>query len=142
MYWTLSPYKVPLSSPTLPHISSSSWHTFAHMGRDDQKEEREVLDSIFPDEITGAPNCWIVYKGTNKVICSDISDTEYRISIALDVNGADEDDEPRETNKHYTLWLNCADLRSKHCSPSLLPRRLPRCCAHPRHRRSTQCAEI
>ena len=23
------------------------------MGRDEQKEEREVLDSIFPDEITG-----------------------------------------------------------------------------------------
>ncbi len=23
------------------------------MGRDEQREEREVLDSIFPDEITG-----------------------------------------------------------------------------------------
>jgi len=37
------------------------------MGREDQIEEREVLESIFPDEIT------------------DISDTEYRISIALDL---------------------------------------------------------
>ncbi|KAK2755929.1 hypothetical protein FQN54_005725 [Arachnomyces sp. PD_36] len=37
------------------------------MGRDDQIEEREVLDSIFPDEIT------------------DVSDTSYRISITLDV---------------------------------------------------------
>ncbi|KAF2089129.1 RWD-domain-containing protein [Saccharata proteae CBS 121410] len=47
------------------------------MGKDDQKEEREVLDSIFPDEIT------------------DISDTEYRISIILDVtNDEDDDSEP------------------------------------------------
>lgn len=37
------------------------------MGIDDQKEEREVLDSIFPDEIT------------------DLSDTSYRISISLDL---------------------------------------------------------
>ncbi|KAJ9663777.1 Protein gir2 [Coniosporium apollinis] len=47
------------------------------MGREEQREEREVLDSIFPDEIT------------------DISDTEYRISIALDVtNEEDDDSEP------------------------------------------------
>jgi len=37
------------------------------MGRDEQKEEREVLDSIFPDEI------------------QDVSDTEYRVSVKLDV---------------------------------------------------------
>ncbi|KAJ5779470.1 hypothetical protein N7457_007190 [Penicillium paradoxum] len=36
------------------------------MGREDQIEEREVLDSIFPDEIT------------------DISETSYRVSITLD----------------------------------------------------------
>ncbi|MCJ1311488.1 hypothetical protein MMC25_005160 [Agyrium rufum] len=44
------------------------------MGRDEQVEEREVLDSIFPDEIT------------------DISDTSYRISVALDVTPQDEED--------------------------------------------------
>ncbi|KAK0672791.1 RWD domain-containing protein [Cercophora samala] len=44
------------------------------MGREDQIEEREVLDSIFPDEIT------------------DISETEYRISIALDI--PDDKEEP------------------------------------------------
>ncbi|KXL51624.1 hypothetical protein M433DRAFT_361195 [Acidomyces richmondensis BFW] len=38
------------------------------MGREEQREEREVLESIFPDEI------------------QDISDSEYRISIKLDVN--------------------------------------------------------
>ncbi|KAK5414561.1 Protein gir2 [Exophiala xenobiotica] len=37
------------------------------MGIEEQKEEREVLDSIFPDEIT------------------DLSDTSYRLSITLDV---------------------------------------------------------
>ncbi|KAK7745365.1 Protein gir2 [Cytospora paraplurivora] len=45
------------------------------MGREEQIEEREVLDSIFPEEIT------------------DISETEYRISIALDIPD-DEENEP------------------------------------------------
>ncbi|KAJ4295767.1 Protein gir2 [Collariella sp. IMI 366227] len=44
------------------------------MGREEQIEEREVLDSIFPDEI------------------SDISETEYRISIPLDI--PDDEAEP------------------------------------------------
>ncbi|KAI9722376.1 MAG: hypothetical protein M1812_001848 [Candelaria pacifica] len=44
------------------------------MGLDDQLEEREVLDSIFPNEIT------------------DISDTAYRISISLDVIVQDGDE--------------------------------------------------
>ncbi|CAD0113417.1 unnamed protein product [Aureobasidium uvarum] len=46
------------------------------MGREEQTEEREVLDSIFPEEITGA---------------TDISDTEYRVSIQLEVTEADEE---------------------------------------------------
>ncbi|KAF4990744.1 hypothetical protein FDECE_14256 [Fusarium decemcellulare] len=45
------------------------------MGREDQVEEREVLESIFPDEIT------------------DISETEFRVSIALDILD-EEDREP------------------------------------------------
>lgn len=45
------------------------------MGREEQIEEREVLDSIFPDEIT------------------DITETSYRVSIALDVPGQDEEAE-------------------------------------------------
>ncbi|KAJ9157783.1 RWD repeat domain-containing protein [Pleurostoma richardsiae] len=44
------------------------------MGREEQIEEREVLDSIFPDEIT------------------DISETEYRIKITLDI--PDDKEEP------------------------------------------------
>ncbi|KAH6854389.1 RWD domain-containing protein [Chaetomium sp. MPI-CAGE-AT-0009] len=44
------------------------------MGREEQAEEREVLDSIFPEEIT------------------DISETEYRISISLDL--LDDESEP------------------------------------------------
>ncbi|KAI0423623.1 RWD-domain-containing protein [Xylaria sp. FL1042] len=46
------------------------------MGREEQIEEREVLDSIFPDEIT------------------DISDTEYRIAVKL--NPPDEDNGEEE----------------------------------------------
>ncbi|KAI1273327.1 RWD-domain-containing protein [Xylaria sp. FL0933] len=46
------------------------------MGREEQIEEREVLDSIFPDEIT------------------DISDTEYRIAVKL--NPPEEDNGEEE----------------------------------------------
>ncbi|KAK5108588.1 hypothetical protein LTR62_008164 [Meristemomyces frigidus] len=45
------------------------------MGREEQKEEREVLDSIFPDEI------------------QDISETEYRVTITLDVKKDEEDED-------------------------------------------------
>ncbi|EOD48330.1 putative rwd domain-containing protein [Neofusicoccum parvum UCRNP2] len=55
------------------------------MGREDQKEEREVLDSIFPDEIT------------------DISDTEYRVSITLDV-----ENEPGDDSEPPTILLSVA----------------------------------
>ena len=44
------------------------------MGREEQREEREVLDSIFPDEI------------------QDISDIEYRVSITLDVPQESDED--------------------------------------------------
>ncbi|KAH8788605.1 RWD domain-containing protein [Diaporthe sp. PMI_573] len=46
------------------------------MGREEQIEEREVLDSIFPDEIT------------------DISDLEYRIKITLDIPDDEENEQP------------------------------------------------
>ncbi|PWI66312.1 hypothetical protein PCL_05277 [Purpureocillium lilacinum] len=46
------------------------------MGREEQVEEREVLESIFPDEIT------------------DISETEYRISVTLDPPNDAPDQEP------------------------------------------------
>ncbi|KAK3362848.1 RWD domain-containing protein [Lasiosphaeria hispida] len=46
------------------------------MGREEQVEEREVLDSIFPDEIT------------------DISETEYRLSITLDIPDDEEEESP------------------------------------------------
>lgn len=65
------------------------------MGRDEQIEEREVLDSIFPDEITG--NIRITrYDACADKLLADISDSSYRVSIALDVTFKDGDDtEPR-----------------------------------------------
>ncbi|KAI0548579.1 RWD-domain-containing protein [Xylaria curta] len=48
------------------------------MGREEQVEEREVLDSIFPEEIT------------------DISDTEYRIAVKLNPPEDDNGDEEIE----------------------------------------------
>ncbi|KAH6678257.1 ubiquitin-conjugating enzyme/RWD-like protein [Halenospora varia] len=49
------------------------------MGKEEQVEEREVLDSIFPDEI------------------QDISDSEFRISILLDIINDDGDDSEQPT---------------------------------------------
>lgn len=57
------------------HSGEERFDTFpGSMGREEQKEEREVLDSIFPDEI------------------QDISDTEYRVTIALDVKEESEEE--------------------------------------------------
>ncbi|KAI0141346.1 ubiquitin-conjugating enzyme/RWD-like protein [Pestalotiopsis sp. NC0098] len=53
------------------------------MGREEQVEEREVLDSIFPEEIT------------------DISETEYRISILLDLP-----DDPEDKAEPPTMMLH------------------------------------
>lgn len=66
------------------------------MGREEQAEEREVLDSIFPEEITG-----IEFPRPLANILSwplttfkpDISDTSYQVSIALDVDFRSADDE-------------------------------------------------
>ncbi|KAL1792063.1 hypothetical protein ACET3X_009814 [Alternaria dauci] len=57
------------------------------MGIEDQKEEREVLESIFPEEIT------------------DVSETEFRIAITLD-DGRHEDDESEE--EQPVIILNVA----------------------------------
>ena len=66
------------------------------MGRDEQVEEREVLDSIFPDEITGP--CQVqLYTQPPDDRTLDLSETSYRISIALDVAKQDDDDsDPRK----------------------------------------------
>lgn len=68
------------------------------MGRDEQKEEREVLDSIFPEEITGSSSQLSPMQNPAYFadFAADISETEYRISILLDVTNAEGDDsEPR-----------------------------------------------
>ena len=46
------------------------------MGREEQNEEREVLDSIFPDEI------------------QDVNESEFRITVTVDVVKHDEDETP------------------------------------------------
>ncbi|KAH7369076.1 RWD domain-containing protein [Plectosphaerella cucumerina] len=57
------------------------------MGREEQIEEREVLESIFPEEIT------------------EISETEYRIKIDLDIP----DDEPTEEPPVMLLHVRYTD---------------------------------
>lgn len=56
------------------------------MGIEEQKEEREILESIYPDEI------------------ADVSETEFRISIALDVPSDRGDDD--EDYEPPTIILN------------------------------------
>ena len=58
------------------------------MGRDEQKEEREVLESIFPNEITGNALTSIfecIRSWTNDYSDSDVSETEWRISVKLEL---------------------------------------------------------
>ena len=70
------------------------------MGLDEQKEEREVLESIFPDEITG-PCPRPISTGTHLTLLTDISETSFRVSITLDVQDAS--DPPSEPP---TILLN------------------------------------
>ncbi|ROT36992.1 RWD domain-containing protein [Sodiomyces alkalinus F11] len=56
------------------------------MGREEQIEEREVLESIFPDEIT------------------EISDTEFRIKITLDLDVQEEQDDDLPTMLLYVRY--------------------------------------
>ena len=72
------------------------------MGIEEQKEEREVLDSIFPDEISGktSEQCSCIPCGL-LTFCLDISDTAYRIAITLDITS--QDDDPAE---QPTIYLN------------------------------------
>lgn len=46
------------------------------MGREEQAEEREVLESIFPDEIT------------------DIAENEFKVAVTLDIPGEEDAEEP------------------------------------------------
>ncbi|KAF1837188.1 RWD-domain-containing protein [Decorospora gaudefroyi] len=68
------------------------------MGIEDQKEEREVLESIFPEEIT------------------DVSETEFRVAIKLD-DGRHEDEERED--EQPTIILNVS-------YPSTYPDEAPR----------------
>ena len=93
------------------------------MGQEEQIEEREVLDSIFPDEITGkspflpppfslpsqfscptSPPSKLEHP-TNQLINSvtDISETSYRVEIKLDIPRQDDDD---ETEPRQLLFLH------------------------------------
>ncbi|EHK45365.1 hypothetical protein TRIATDRAFT_199058 [Trichoderma atroviride IMI 206040] len=61
------------------------------MGREDQVEEREVLESIFPEEIT------------------DISETEFRINIILDVPGEEPADDTDNEPPSFLLAVRYPD---------------------------------
>ncbi|KAI0478691.1 RWD-domain-containing protein [Xylariaceae sp. FL0804] len=58
------------------------------MGREEQAEEREVLDSIFPDEIT------------------NISDTEFRIAVTVNPPEAEDEDAEAAAAPPPTLFLH------------------------------------
>ncbi|KAG5923900.1 hypothetical protein E4U53_003491 [Claviceps sorghi] len=57
------------------------------MGREEQVEEREVLESIFPDEIT------------------DLSETEFQVSVKLDIPS----DEDEDAAPHFLLQVRYPD---------------------------------
>ena len=54
------------------------------MGREEQIEEREVLDSIFPDEITGIALSRVGKPQVDST-STDISETSYKVTISLDI---------------------------------------------------------
>lgn len=132
------------------------------MGQEEQIEEREVLESIFPEEITGTspsilptlsvPPAPLLLHATslkkqrnaNQLFNSvtDISETSYRVAIKLDIPRQDDDEaEPRQLFFYSPLptHLFCAmaltnPVLSSHPPPhSLLPSIIPRHPPRPRH---------
>lgn len=72
------------------------------MGIEDQKEEREVLESIFPEEITGARGRPLHQQfRANSISAADVSETEFRVLIKLDVGepSYDEDEDDEDTSR-------------------------------------------
>lgn len=59
------------------------------MGREEQLEEVEILRSIYPEEIQG--KMYMFHSSVRYTDCTDVSDTEYRITIALDVPDEEDD---------------------------------------------------
>lgn len=99
-----------------------------NMGRDEQIEEREVLDSIFSEEITGAPDlsCSGIAQLTDP---PDISQTSYRISIALDIAHQAEDADPCTTSPDgpdlFAIYLHSFQRLSSSQSHTLNPIQTP-----------------
>jgi hypothetical protein len=79
---------------------SSSTNNFT-MGIEDQIEEREVLESIFPEEITGsAPSRDKISAPTDT--SADVSETEFRVAITLD-DGRHEDEEREDEQRSHSV---------------------------------------
>lgn len=70
------------------------------MGVDDQQEEREVLDSIFPEEITGTACSCVNSVRHLTYFSTDVSETEFRISIQLEITPGDEDPKDLQSRTH------------------------------------------
>lgn len=111
------------------------------MGAEEQQEEREVLESIFADEITGEPFPFMILRSRsmhrffrrlsaaiftfvipelclgimqeNAHKCADISSTEFRISITLDIQNTndDEDNEDPSMMADSLHSLSLSDIR-------------------------------
>ena len=72
------------------------------MGLEEQQEEREVLESIFPEEIT----CTLRPRNTTQLVrvlnaVTDVSDTEFRVLVQLD-DGRHEDEERADGQRTST----------------------------------------
>ena len=94
------------------------------MGREEKKEERGVLDSIFPDEIT------------------DVSETEYRISIELEVTEPDESEyTARELFRRLSL-TRADTVTSYYRFTSSVPRRISGRSPAVRYTKPAKCTKI
>lgn len=88
-------------APQRGSSNNEDTHPHAKMGVEEQKEEREILDSIYPEEITGRySQIYIILLRVNVAI-ADISETEFRIAIQLEVTNEDEDDSEARTFPWY-----------------------------------------
>jgi hypothetical protein len=74
------------------------------MGIEDQQEEREVLESIFPEEITGCTSSR-EFIATHTDTSADVSETEFRVAITLD-DGRHEDEMREDEQRMHSSISN------------------------------------
>lgn len=104
------------------------------MGREEQSEEREVLDSIFPEEIQGKSAALLHYSVCAKTLPLQTYPQIY-LHISRHIGERISNIDPPGHHKRRRRRIRTSNSHP----PSEIPRKLPRRSPHTRHPRPSKC---